>query len=368
MKKTKYQLIADEIRSTILSGALKVNEAIPPELQLQKDYSVSRHTVREAISLLVNEGYLRKEKGSGTYVSDAYLTQIHQGNKKTIGVITTYLSDYIFPSIIRGIEKELSEKGYSLLLASTNNDTLQEKKSLEMMLSYGVDGLIVEPTKSNQYNPNLSYYLAFKEAEIPFVMINAHYEELAAPYIDLDDVTAGFLATSELLDNGHTDIALITKIDDLQGKNRMKGYIKAFETQRKVFHSESIFTYTTESKAEMLEKLRKALLNQEKSITGIVCYNDAIALEIMEIIKALGLKIPADLSIIGQDDSFIGTAADVKLTTITHPKETMGRDAAKWIVAAIEGKNKLLDSIRYQPELIRRESVAKIEDKKPKDI
>lgn len=364
MKKTKYQMIADDIRSNILSGALKVNEAIPPELHLQKDYSVSRHTVREAISLLVNEGYLRKEKGSGTYVSETYLTQPNHSNKKTIGVITTYLSDYIFPSIIRGIEKELSEKGYSLLLASTNNDTLQEKKSLEMMLSYGVDGLIVEPTKSNQYNPNLSYYLAFKEQAIPFVMINAHYEELDAPSIVLNDVTSGFLATSELLDNGHNNIALITKIDDLQGKNRMKGYVKAFEAQRKVFHSESVFTYTTETKNQLLENLRKTLLTNEQSITGIVCYNDAIALDIMEIAKELGLKIPEDLSIIGQDDSFIGTAADVKLTSITHPKEIMGHDAAKWIIDAIEGQ-KVPDSIQYEPELVRRESVAKINDVRP---
>lgn len=360
MKKTKYQVIADDIRSNILAGALKVSEAIPPELQLQKDYSVSRHTVREAISLLVNEGYLRKEKGSGTYVSDAYQTQSKHTSKKTIGVITTYLSDYIFPSIIRGIEKELSEQGYSLLLASTNNDTLQEKKSLEMMLGYGVDGLIVEPTKSNQYNPNLSYYLAFKGQNIPFVMINAHYEELAAPSIELDDVQSGYLATKELLDKGHTGIALITKIDDLQGKNRMKGYIKAFELERKVFASESIFTYKTESKDQMLKNVRKELLKKETAITGIVCYNDAIGLEIMELAKQVNLKIPDDLSLIGQDDSFVGTAADVKLTTISHPKEKMGRDAAKWIIEAIEGKNKFLDSIRYEPKLIQRESVAKL--------
>ena len=64
--KTKYQVIADEIRSKILSNEFVVGKVIPPELQLQKDYGVSRHTVREAIALLVNEGFLRKEKGSGT--------------------------------------------------------------------------------------------------------------------------------------------------------------------------------------------------------------------------------------------------------------------------------------------------------------
>lgn len=128
MDKTKYQMIADEIKDKIIDQIFKLNEPIPPELQLQKDYQVSRHTVRQAIGLLVNEGYLRKEKGSGTYVDDAYKkTSESRKNQKTIGVITTYLSDYIFPSIIRGIEKALSEQDYSLLLASTNNDHQQEK-------------------------------------------------------------------------------------------------------------------------------------------------------------------------------------------------------------------------------------------------
>ena len=100
--KTKYQVIADEIRSKILSNEFVVGKVIPPELQLQKDYGVSRHTVREAIALLVNEGFLRKEKGSGTYVDDTYQRRGDGvSSSKTIGVITTYLSDYMFSVSIR---------------------------------------------------------------------------------------------------------------------------------------------------------------------------------------------------------------------------------------------------------------------------
>ncbi|WP_369673295.1 substrate-binding domain-containing protein, partial [Enterococcus faecium] len=95
---------------------------------------------------------------SGTYVDIKYKQEnkAPSNNHKTIGVVTTYLSDYIFPSIIRGIEKTLREKGYSLLLTSTNNDFQQEKQCIEKMITQGVEGLIVEPTKSNQYNPNLA--------------------------------------------------------------------------------------------------------------------------------------------------------------------------------------------------------------------
>ena len=58
MTKTKYQLISDEIRSKILSNAYPKGSNIPSETQLQKEYDVSRHTVRQAVALLVNEGFL----------------------------------------------------------------------------------------------------------------------------------------------------------------------------------------------------------------------------------------------------------------------------------------------------------------------
>ena len=160
--KPKYQVILEDIRSDILSGTYSIGEQIPTESALQDQYSVSRQTVRKAILALSNEGFLRSEKGSGTYVSNQYRAKAGGGtNNRTIGVITTYNSDYIFQSIIRGIEGRLNEDNYSLLLASTNNDVAQEKKALEMMLSYGVDGLIIEPTKSNLYKPNIAYYLSF---------------------------------------------------------------------------------------------------------------------------------------------------------------------------------------------------------------
>src|SRR5690625_5472927 len=115
-------------------------------------YNVSRHTVLKAIVELANEGFLRSEKGSGTYVSNDYQSRAGNPGNKTIGVITTYISDYIFPSIIRGIEGKLNEQNYSLLLASTNNDVDQEKKALVMMLSYCVVGLIILTKKYKSFN------------------------------------------------------------------------------------------------------------------------------------------------------------------------------------------------------------------------
>ena len=167
--KPKYEQLADNLREQILSGVYQKDELIPSENKLQEEYGLSRYTVRQAIGVLVEEGLLRKERGAGTFVS-----KIDQGTRNR-GLIMTYLSDYIFPSIIRGLEKELSEQGYSLILGTTNNDPNQEKACLKRMLNRKVDGFIIEPTKSNQYNPNLAYYSMIKERNIPVLMINASF-------------------------------------------------------------------------------------------------------------------------------------------------------------------------------------------------
>ncbi len=360
--KPKYQIIIDDIKSYILSGTYKAGEKIPSEYALQESYNVSRQTVRKAILELSNEGFLRSEKGSGTYVSSQYRSRT--GGKtmnKTIGVITTYISDYIFPSIIRGIESRLNEDNYSLLLASTNNDISQEKKALEMMLSYGVDGLIIEPTRSNVYNPNIAYYLSFKEQEVPFTMINAYYEELEVPFFCLDDVQSSYLATRELIAKGHTQIGIIAKMDDLQGKYRMKGFIKALGEAKLRFQQEHVLSFDTATKPDLSANLEVYLNDNRDELTALVCYNDEVGLEVVHVCRKLGISIPDELSIIGQDNSYIAKNANIKLTTLTHPQEQMGRDAADWVIKNLQGKKDLPTNTYYQPVLIEGETVKAIE-------
>ena len=363
--KPKYQVIIEDIKSKILSGDYSMGEQIPTESVMQETYGVSRHTVRKAILELSNEGFLRSEKGSGTYVSNQYQSKSSGASaNKTIGVITTYISDYIFPSIIRGIESRLNKDNYSLLLASTNNDVEQEKKALEMMLSYGVDGLIVEPTKSNLYNPNISYYLSFKEQDVPFTMINAYYEELDVPFFCLDDVQSSYLATNELISKGHTQIGLIAKMDDLQGKYRMKGYIKALGEAKLRFQPEHILSFNTETKLDLYANLKTFLTENQDEMTALVCYNDEVGLEVVNVCRQLGISIPDKLSIIGQDNSYIAKNATINLTTLTHPQEQMGHDAADWIIKKLQGKKDLPNETYYQPVLVEGETIKELNAKR----
>lgn len=357
--KPKYKIIADDIRKKIFSNQYAIGQKIPTESQLQHHYRASRYTVRQSILELVSEGYLYKKKGSGTYVTDFSIQKDSRTtDKKLIGVITTYISEYIFPTIIRGIEKELGSNDYSLLLVSTNNNHAKEKECLDRMIRNNVDGLIVEPTKSNQFNPNLATYLNLRELGIPVVMINASYEEIDTPFICVDDVEAGFIATKELIDNNHKHLLLITKIDDMQGKYRMKGFFKACEKYSITIQTNCIVTYTTETVEEVYQRAIEELKNNPE-ITGIVCYNDKIANVLVNNLISIGYSIPKDYSIVGNDDSNLSFVGGINLTTIIHPKEKMGIDAAKWMIKTIEN-HKEGKSVLYSPKIVLGESIKKL--------
>ena len=127
-KGKKYMSLMEELKSKILSGEIRPGAKLPSENELSGTYQVSRQTVRKALQILQNEGYIYAEHGRGTFCSEMAR---RTGETKNIAVVTTYLSDYIFPRVIQGIDKVLTENGYSILLKNTRNSRNMEAKCLE---------------------------------------------------------------------------------------------------------------------------------------------------------------------------------------------------------------------------------------------
>ncbi|WP_062046636.1 GntR family transcriptional regulator [Bacillus sp. JCM 19034] len=365
---TKYGKVKQVIKSRILDGTYVPNQKINSENELMKEFGVSRHTIRIAIGELVTEGWLYREQGSGTFCADR-TKQDKPSNydTKNIAIITTYISDYIFPSIIRGAESYLSERGYQVSLFSTNNNIENERRILETILSQSFDGIIVEPTKSSFANPNINYYFNLERMDIPYIMINAYYDELEPVCLLVDDEKGGYLQTEHLIKQGHTNIVGLFKTDDNQGIKRMKGYVKAHRKHQVPIIPTNIVTYYSEEKLDKPAKELERLLSQAERPTALVCYNDELALILMDLLRAKRLQVPKDISLVGYDDSFLAEISEVKLTSINHPKSKMGEQAAEMIIQMIENDpnrkkgNLQLDSIVYEPELIVRQSTVEQE-------
>lgn len=208
MSKTKYELIKDFIIEGINSGKFKEGEKIYSENMLARKFKVSRHTVRRAIMELEFEGLLVSLKGRGTFVAKK-----SADSSKCIAVLTTFISDYIFPLIIRGIEKVIAHEGYGLLLFSTDNSYEFERYHLESIINNpNIDAVIIEPTKSALPSKNLELYKKLIQKDIPVIFINTILEEVAQNYIITKDQSAVYKLTTNLIKMGVKDFLVCSKV------------------------------------------------------------------------------------------------------------------------------------------------------------
>lgn len=109
----KYHTLKESLKNDILSGVYQPGDKMPSENQLVQEYDLSRHTVRKALSILEEEGYIIAVHGKGTFCTERAL---HKKESKNIAVVTTYISDYIFPRLIQGINSVLSKMDTALFL------------------------------------------------------------------------------------------------------------------------------------------------------------------------------------------------------------------------------------------------------------
>ncbi|WP_309119126.1 GntR family transcriptional regulator [Paenibacillus sp.] len=358
----KYARLKKEILNWLETGKLGPNDQVPSENEMAERFGFSRQTVRQTLGELEREGRLYRIQGKGTFVSES--SRIERGREaRSIGLVTTYISNYIFPHIVRGVEAAVRARGYRLMLTSTDNDKGRERESLSMLVSQPLSGLIIEPTKSAEGNPNLAYFLALNNQRIPYVMINASYPEISCPSLVIDDEEGGYAAALHLLQLGHRRIAGFFKSDDLQGVLRLKGFLRAHQKAGCSLHPDFVVAYRTEEKASKPIEDAARLLGRPdgERPTALVCYNDELALQLLEAVRKAGLTVPQDVSVVGFDDSSLATASEVKLTTLAHPKAKMGEDAASMLFEMIEsGGATVPESKRYKPELIVRESTRRM--------
>jgi GntR family transcriptional regulator of arabinose operon len=358
IQQPKYMKIVEWVKAQVESGSVKPGEKLNSENELTEMFDISRQTVRHAISELEKEGIIEKRQGSGTYISNVF-NRKRTENTMNIAVVTTYVDDYIFPSILKGMEEVISNAGYTLQIAFTHNSVEKEYSVLKNILDRNMaDGIIVEPTKSGIPNPNVELYNEIIKQDIPTIFFNSYYPEINLPHVVLDDKAAGYKATKYLVEAGHTRISAIFKSDDRQGHLRYAGYVEALSEAGLRLFDENVLWIDTED-LRNLSFESKRVIKRLKDSTSCVCYNDEVAQAVVKICGKHEINVPDDLSIVSIDNSDIAANCEVPLTSVAHPMIKLGKMAATNLIGMIKGEIQEA-SYEFIPELTERKSVKTI--------
>ena len=362
MEDYKYLTIVEWAKNYITSKGLRPRDRFLTEKELCEIHGVSRQTVRQALMCLENDNVICRVRGSGAFVSNGYSQNIpaSQVQTRNIGVISTYFTDYIFPQIVTGIESVLNDSGYSMQLAITHNKVAEEQQALQSMISGGVQGLIVEPSKSALPNPNMALYDELRSKNIPVVFFNAKYTWSEYPCVAMDDEAAGRMAADYIFDCGHTKIAGIFALDDIQGHKRYSGFTNSCIAHGLKNAEENVLWFATTDKNFLFTSGGNHLLEFLNETTAVVCYNDNIAIKLLQFCKEHDISVPDDLSVISIDDSKYASICDVPLTTVVHPQRKLGEAAAEKLIDRISSFTAENNDIIFTPELKIRDSVKRL--------
>ena len=333
----KYKIIADTLKNEIINDVYNDKMLLPTEQILCERFKASRQTIRQALSILVSDGLIERRQGSGSHICG--LSSSSTKSLKVIAVVTTYISDYIFPSILREIENVLSANGCTPLLFATQNQVSNERKILKNLLSLdNLDGILVEGTKSGLPNPNIDLYKKLIKKQIPIVFLHSNYPELSECYSVLDDnYSGGQILVNYLYNKGHRKIAGIFKNDDIQGHKRYAGYTDTLRDLDLVFDDNQVFWYNTEFKNKLISDNTgiESIISILNDCTAVICYNDEIASRVINHLIKKGVKIPQDISVVSFDNSHYSELSIPRITSLSHGIYNVGSMASKIMIKLI---------------------------------
>lgn len=330
----KYQQVADALRGEIEEGLHQKRMLLPTEQVLCQQFNVSRQTVRQALSVLASEGYIERKQGSGSHILKR--DEASASPRRTVAVVTTYISNYIFPSILREIETVLSANNSAPTLYATQNQVSNERRVLLSLLEGDLpDGILVEGTKTGLPNPNLDLYRKLIDRGVPMVFMHGIYPELSGCLSVLDDNYGGGRQLVEYLySKGHRSISGIFKNDDIQGLQRYAGYTDALRDLGLPLEDQRVFWYNTETKELLLSS--DAFWDQAADVlhscSALVCYNDEIASRLVNLLLKQGIRIPEQIAVVSFDNSPYSELSTIPITSLSHESYNVGRMAAELLV------------------------------------
>lgn len=347
----KYQIIASELKTQIHIGSYKNVNMLPTEYELMDTYKVSRQTVRQALAVLEREGLIEKRRGSGSHIRRSPAPDT-PGQRRTIAVVTTYISNYIFPSILREMEGVFSQNNCVPLLFATQNQVSVERTVLLRLLDTPIDGILVEGTKTALPNPNLDLYRRLIDRKIPIVFINGFYPQLSDAVSVLDDNEGGGqMLVQYLASKGHRKIAGIFKSDDMQGHGRYAGYAAGLQQAGLTLDDSMVLWYNTDVRGILLsEEVFAPLLRQWRAngCTAVVCYNDDIACLLLALLVKNGISVPGEMSVVSFDNSYLTEIGPIPLTSLHHASSNVGKTAAQKLLSLMNGEYAVSELVPWE--------------------
>ncbi|MFI9555173.1 LacI family DNA-binding transcriptional regulator [Nonomuraea endophytica] len=241
------------------------------------------------------------------------------GRTMNLGLIVADIANPFFPPLIKAAQSHARSHDYHVFVADTDEDPRAEEELLRT-LAKQVDGVILcSPRLANDQIVRLA-------EDVPFVVVNRQVEGL--PWVLMDVAQGAALALEHLRGLGHRRLAYV------------RGPAGSWTSEEMRAAAAGVPVIGPNQPTEQ-GGIAAARAVADSGATGVLCYNDLVALGLIEGLADLGVRVPADVSVVGVDDILPGRLNRPKLTTVAMPTEAAGRAAVDLLLGAETGPVKL---------------------------
>jgi len=275
---------------------------------------------------------------------------------KNLGIILPEIVHYFFSSVITGIERLATEKGYNVIVCISNESFDKEVINMQMLANGSIDGFIMSLSMGTENKQDFHHIKEVINQGMPVVMIDRVTDQVECDKVIIDDFQGAYNAVTYLIESGRKNIALIGMPDYMSvGNLRTQGYRKALEDHGiEVDDNLIVKVEDPYGGSEVIEQL---LVNN--SVDAVFGVTEFFAVSAMKIAQKMGKSAPKDISIIGFTDGIISISSSPSLTTVSQGGEEIGEKAADLLIKRLEDpdyENRPYVTEIIKSSLVKRES------------
>jgi DNA-binding LacI/PurR family transcriptional regulator len=263
-----------------------------------------------------------------------------------------------FAKIMKGVFDASCENGYTVLLGSSELSPAQELQSVETLTNHRVDGLIISPLQDSDMD--FGYLSDLIREKYPMVTLGS-IKNFVTNLVDVDNVAAARWAVNYLIGLGHSQIAYFAgPSHSAHSEDRWLGYQQAHIEHQLPLRKDYIIPVG--SYIENSFNIACEFFTSSSDLpTAIFCYNDLVAIGLINALLELKIKVPEQASVVGFDNIDFCESVKIPLTTVHVPAYEIGRNAAELLIRQIDNPEIFLnEKIWLETRLIERSSCDKI--------
>ncbi|MFC2159201.1 LacI family DNA-binding transcriptional regulator [Actinomycetota bacterium] len=281
--------------------------------------------------------------------------------KKTsnIAFLEPWIGEF-FSEVFLGTQDAANQSDYSTAIFSSNYNSEQEKKNIEVILSNRFDGIII--CSAILDNDNLKTII---DHHLPTVIIEKFSSDGRIPYVCIKSREITKEAINHLIGLGHKRIGFISQPVKIgKQESRFKGYKDSLKENNIEFQEFRIFIMKKLEKEtfETSYTFIKKNFTKIMKCSAVFTTSDIMAISAIKVIKDMGLEVPDDLSVIGFDGLSISNYIHPSLTTIVQPRYDMGFKAMRMLNSLIDGKS--VESLELKATILHGDSTGKVKKSK----